>query len=381
MINIGGDQDDSSYRYKMPRLLTKVEGRGNGIKTVIPNMVDIAKCLHTDPKYPTKYFGIELGAQSKYDPKTERAVVNGQHQSGDMQKILTKFIEMFILCPGCGYPEIKWTVGKSSIKIDCAACGHNGVIKTNHRLVGYITKQKAQARKMGKGVKESRKERQQRREKEKHGGNENSKPSRKNRVEEEEVVWETDVSKDAVRERKEAEFKSMSAGRGAVSTASAKDTPVVVLRDFIKTQSPSVKQITGELDRLQIARTFNGTEKIKILLESLIDTSEPKSVPKQFSDNAELLKKFASDEVSAAVLLGCVEEFAGVADKRLLPRLPIILQALYDADVLEEEAILKWASSPPEASWVNKDVAIAARKAAQPFADWLENAESEEDSS
>ena len=104
--------------------------------------------------------------------------------------------------------------------------------------------------------------------------------------------------------------------------------------------------------------------------------AEPTPLPGSTRTQRENVKP----KVSAAVLIGCVEEFAGVADKRLLPRLPIILQALYDADVLEEEAILKWASSPPEASWVTKDVAIAARKAAKPFADWLQNAESEEDS-
>lgn len=379
MLNIGGDQGDSSYRYKMPRLLTKVEGRGNGIKTVIPNMVDIAKCLHTDPKYPTKFFGIELGAQSKYTPATERAVVNGQHQSGDMQKILTKFIDIFILCPSCNYPEIKWTVGKSAIKIDCAACGHNGMIKTQHRLVGYILKQKSQSKK-GMSKKERRAEKLARERERAKGGSLAPGGSKRSKEAEAEVAWSTDTSKEAVRARKEAEFKNMTAGRGPVSTATSKDSPVVVLRDFIKTQKPSVKQITGELDRLQIARTFSGTEKVKILIESLIDAKEPKTVPQQFGKNAELLKQFATDDVSSAVLIGCVEEYAGVSNKRLLPRLPIILQQLYEADVLEEESILKWATSPPEASWVTQDVAVAARKAAKPFADWLQNAESEDES-
>ncbi len=36
-------------RYKMPRLIAKVEGKGNGIKTVIPNMADIARALGRPP--------------------------------------------------------------------------------------------------------------------------------------------------------------------------------------------------------------------------------------------------------------------------------------------------------------------------------------------
>ncbi len=50
MINIGGDANDASYRYKMPPLRTKVEGRGNGIKTVLLNVVDVSKHLHTRPE-------------------------------------------------------------------------------------------------------------------------------------------------------------------------------------------------------------------------------------------------------------------------------------------------------------------------------------------
>ena len=42
----------------MPALQTKIEGKGNGIKTVIPNMDDIAKALSRPPTckcFPSLY--------------------------------------------------------------------------------------------------------------------------------------------------------------------------------------------------------------------------------------------------------------------------------------------------------------------------------------
>ncbi len=111
-----------------------MEGKGNGIKTVIVNMVDVAKALNRPPtcehcfkklfhinflKYglffhltycnlrldPTKFFGCELGAQTQFDSKNDRYIVNGSHEANKLQDMLDGFIRKFVLCPECDNPE------------------------------------------------------------------------------------------------------------------------------------------------------------------------------------------------------------------------------------------------------------------------------------
>ena len=89
--------------------------------------------------------------------------------------------------------------------------------------------------------------------------------------------------------------------------------------------------------------------------------------------------QFTEDSTSANLLILCIEELVGITAKNLLARTPIILQALYENDILEEEAILKWADSAPESSYITREVAVAVRDAAKPFSDWLKEAESDSD--
>ena len=45
------------FRYKMPKMILKIEGKGNGIKTNIVNLVEVAKSLRVPTAYPLKYMG------------------------------------------------------------------------------------------------------------------------------------------------------------------------------------------------------------------------------------------------------------------------------------------------------------------------------------
>ena len=66
--------NDPAYRYKMPRITGKVEGLGNGIKTVLTNITDVADALKREAPEITNFFGCELGAQTSYGTD-DRAII------------------------------------------------------------------------------------------------------------------------------------------------------------------------------------------------------------------------------------------------------------------------------------------------------------------
>ena len=141
-VNIGAaNADDAFYRYKMPRLQAKIEGRGNGIKTNVVNMVDVAKALARPPAYTTKFFGFELGAQTTFDKESGKAIVNGAHEVRKLTELLEIFIKKFVQCYACGNPETVMKIDKRQcILLDCKACGFRSSVDMRHKLTGFILK-------------------------------------------------------------------------------------------------------------------------------------------------------------------------------------------------------------------------------------------------
>ena len=90
----------------MPAVYGKIEGSGNGIKTKIENISDVAMSLHRNPGEVNKFFGCELGAQTTYNEDTDRAIVNGAHTDDTLQKLMHRYIQGFVICPTCGLVRI-----------------------------------------------------------------------------------------------------------------------------------------------------------------------------------------------------------------------------------------------------------------------------------
>lgn len=140
MLNIPTSIRDPNYRYRMPPLAARIEGRGNGIKTRVLNLRDVARSLRVNPQYPLKYWGYELGAPTEFKAGEDKYMLNGSFSTAVLQEFLDKFIEKFVLCGRCKYPEIIIQVKKNRLWSDCAACGANLIVDNTHKLAAFIVK-------------------------------------------------------------------------------------------------------------------------------------------------------------------------------------------------------------------------------------------------
>jgi len=125
----------------IPVVKANTEGRGNGIRTNITNMVEVSKKIKRNPAYTTKYFGTELGCQSTYDPVGEKATIQGEHHLPTLQEQLKKFIKAFVVCKHCSSIETKLTLNKKGdVYNKCSSCKEKSMVDMSHKVVKEIQK-------------------------------------------------------------------------------------------------------------------------------------------------------------------------------------------------------------------------------------------------
>jgi translation initiation factor 5 len=138
-VNIPRTVDDPKYRYKMPLLQQKIEGKGINIRTNLTNLKDVAKSLRVPHDYILKFMGYEFG--SNVNVKDNATSINGEMNENDILKMLDKFIDKYVLCPKCKLPEMvlqlspeKQLIGK------CNSCGTTTELDKKHKMTTYIIK-------------------------------------------------------------------------------------------------------------------------------------------------------------------------------------------------------------------------------------------------
>lgn len=350
-VNVNRNVSDAFYRYKMPRIQAKVEGKGNGIKTVIVNMVDVAKAIGRPATYPTKYFGCELGAQTQFDFKNERFIVNGSHDATKLQDLLDGFIRKYVLCPACDNPETELMVSskKGTISQGCKACGYHGLLESNHKLNTYILKNPPSLNPavQGSSLTEGKRGKRSKRANgettttttttatangDRSGSPENDNntndivveaPEKMADEDGDDVNWAVDVSEEAVRAR----LQDLTDGAKGMTISDDLDKTEKERMDmFYKLvkcrrdagQLDNHKELITEAERLEIK-----TKAPLILAELLFD----QNIAAQAKKYRVLLLRFTHDDIKAQkYLIRGIEQVIALHKDALMPKVPGILK-------------------------------------------------------
>ncbi|XP_068195852.1 eukaryotic translation initiation factor 5 [Antennarius striatus] len=386
-VNVNRSVSDQFYRYKMPRLIAKVEGKGNGIKTVIVNMVDVAKALNRPPTYPTKFFGCELGAQTQFDTKNDRYIVNGSHEANKLQDMLDGFIRKFVLCPECDNPETDLHVNpkKQTIGNSCKACGYRGMLDTRHKLCTFILKNPPESPDSGSASVKKEKEKKNRK-KDKENGSSSGEAGNHGNLGAPETVdrddddedWAEETTEEAQRRRMEEISDHAKNLTLSEELQKPLEERVNIFYNFVKQRKENGsidgagKELVAEAERLDV-RAMGPL----ILSELLFN----ENIREQIRKYRLHFKRFCHENKKAQkYLMGGFECVVKLHQVQLLPRVPIILKDLYDADLLDEDVIFAWAEKVSK-KYVSKDLAREIHAKAAPFIKWLKEAEEESEDS
>lgn len=393
-INICRENTDPFYRYKMPPIQSKVEGRGNGIKTAIPNLSEVARALGRPPAYVVKYFGSELGAQTKINEDEDRFLVNGAHSQAELQDSLDGFINRFVLCGACKNPETQIIIkSKGFLQKDCKACGRITDIDLRHKLSSYILKNPpptssgkkaatAQANVVGggKSISDIAQSADNGEAKQANGDDDDDALTKKinaeaaalanETVEVADDDWAVDMSKEAI-EARARELEGLSLNDSQTKLTEFGEW---VLKDAgdDKEDLPSDIDIYKKIVELEL---LEKPEVMLVLGQVLFD----EDILEQLDQHHGLLVKLIEEKSDyEKAFLGGLERFLGLEKPELIPLVPKILAKMYEKDLASEEEILNWGLKVSK-KYVPKDVSKKVRKAAKPFIKWLKEADEESD--
>jgi translation initiation factor 5 len=443
-VNVRRDVTDPFYRYKMEKLITKIEGKGNGIKTVVVNLSNVAQSLARPPSYLIKFFGFELGAQTNIDPSDDRWIINGAHEANKLQDHLDGFIQKFVLCKKCKNPETDVQIKDGNITLDCKACGQRTAVDLRQKLSGFILKNTPKKGKKDKAERKAARKAKQNGAKENGNGSgednsdqaspkdedknldiasDDDELTRKIKAEAQElddhpvevkdVEWTVDMSAEAVKARQQSlpsEFKSKLTlnSNGTAGDDEDEDgegggsTVYDELGSWIQDQATQ----KGGIDKVDDVNIYLKAKELGIeskhrtatvLAQTIFDENIVAQIPKRAGmlkqvcsgqplgkapTSTDAQSQIVTSERHEKALLGGTERLLG----QLLKDNPDVLDKvvrilqLYYHHDLISEEVATKWGTKASKKYTDLATSKKVRKAAEPFLTWLAEAEEEEDS-
>jgi translation initiation factor 2 subunit 2 len=110
-------------RLEMPRLFVSMVG----MRTTISNFKEVADTLDRDPQHILKFLTREMATAATYHDG--RAIFQGKFPRDTFERLLTRYMESFVICPVCKRPDTKIIKEKRLSFIICNACGARSSVK------------------------------------------------------------------------------------------------------------------------------------------------------------------------------------------------------------------------------------------------------------
>ena len=330
MLNVDpSTKDDAFYRYKMPALVWKVEGKGNGIKTVIVNVAEIAASLQRPAEYLMKSLSTDLGVGMKIE--NERWVLMGDHVKQDPYKLQNKlyeFIQKGVLCKHCRNPETAYVVEKGRLMMQCKACSKRSDTTVNEKVSTVILKHESEL--------------------------------------------QAEVDKQQTKDEKdEAQWNKELAGKGKVVVAPIEEAPPQHKGNPVTELAKVVEAGVGEttiVDKVfDLKQEYGMQEKdmAKLVFRTYFHDKNAATSCMTIRTCANVLKRFTGPELQT-VVVDEAEHYAHRNKAVMFPKFPIFLFELMERSIIGENTVITWHESG-RSKGLNRDDAADLRKITEPF--------------
>jgi len=382
-FNVNRSIKDSSYRYKMPAIITKIEPipkRRNRSQTMITNLEKISKSLGVQgvtPDFILKFLSQELGVSSKINKELRKSntvkhyILLTSVQPQIIQPKMDVFIQNWILCRTCDNPETDlWKIEQKIISQKCYACGKLNEILVVDKFGKFLVdklpdSEPVPPKKYQKLL---------------------DKPEKSCLSDKKVSGWESDDDFELEMDDFSAIDRTMKlyqTGETTVNLTSLKNFPEssrnYAFLKYLKECKSDSSKIKFLLRSFQLESAL-----IKPVFQKHLKWTKKKF---DFTQLESKIKNHAEffEAISYLDTINCerkiLTEILKIIDfnrKKLLEFTPKILFLLYDEDVICEEVILEWYDGKFKV--LKHDIEKRVKEKCGLLVDWLRNAEEEHDS-
>jgi len=271
-------------------------------------------------------------------------------------------VKAFVLCPGCSYPEFRYSPAAKNVRIKCKSCGYKADVASmelNDKFKRYVInnpppKPPKIAKPQGTGERRGKKPAT--------NGTQIGKDD-----------WSGDTSKEAVKKRMDAMVPSNL--QAMIASPDGTEANIVeIIKQYASSHKPD--ETEAEIGRLISSFNLDNNKRTELIVDSLL--FDLKSIGAQITANKSIIAKLVSNVKGQQEVF--MEALENLYIKAQIPEVKTIfknkfkdvLYLLHNEDLLDDEVVFKWNNK--QKGQDGKDL----RAAVASFVTWLKEAEEED---